>query len=454
MSSIIASAIMGVTLKGFFKYKNEDITVRESFAIVVFWWISCAFFGALPYWLSGECTTFCDSYFESMSGLTTTGASIFDDVEILPHGILFWRSMSQWLGGMGIVVFFVAVLPTIGVGGHKLFSAEAPGPTTDKIKPRIAQTAKILWMIYVSLTAIVILLFWFGGMGFFDSTCHAFATVSTGGFSTKNQSIAAFDSLFIEIVATAFAFISACNFVLHYQFVTGRFKRITGNSEFRFFVGLLCCVICFISLALFFFDASDYHGGVKETKYESLQGAIRYAAFQAVSIATTTGFCNADFDRWPNFCRFFLVLIMFIGGCAGSTAGGMKVARIMLLFKSSARELVHLLRPRAIMRVKLSGKPVSEEILTNTLGFVVLYLGLYGVLSVILTIFGTEPITAFSSVASMMNSIGPALADAGASKTYSGIAYPGKWILIFCMLLGRLEIYAVILIFLPITWKK
>ncbi|GJQ57751.1 MAG: TrkH family potassium uptake protein [Candidatus Scalindua sp. AMX11] len=454
MSSILASAIMGVLFKGLFKSQSEDITIRESFAIVAFWWMSCAFFGALPYWLSGECTTFCDAYFESMSGLTTTGATIFSDVEILPHGILFWRSMSQWLGGMGIVVFFVAVLPAIGVGGHKLFSVEAPGPTTDKIKPRIAQTAKILWMIYLSLTAIVILLYWLGGMEIFDSICHAFATVSTGGFSTKNQSIEAFNSLFIEYVAIAFAFIAACNFILHYQCVTGQFKKITGNAEFRLFVSILLFVICCITLALFFFDSSSYNGGVKDAKYESLGGALRYAAFQVVSITTSTGFCNADFDQWPNCCRFFLILVMFIGGCAGSTAGGMKVARIMLLFKSSARELVHLLRPRAIMHVKLSGKPVSEEILTNTLGFVVLYLGIFGVFSIILTIFGTEPVTAFSAVASMMNNVGPALADAGASKTYGDIAYPCKWILIFSMLLGRLEIYTVVLIFLPITWKK
>ncbi|MCP5007113.1 MAG: TrkH family potassium uptake protein [Planctomycetes bacterium] len=454
LSSILASSIMGVLFRGLFKYQNEDITVRESFAIVAFWWLSCAFFGALPYWLSGECTTFCDAYFESMSGLTTTGATIFHDVEVLPHGILFWRSMSQWLGGMGIVVFFVAVLPTIGVGGHKLFSVEAPGPTTNKIKPRIAQTAKILWMIYLSLTAIVILMYWLGGMGIFDSICHSFATVSTGGFSTKNQSIGAFDSLFIENTALVFAFISACNFILHYQCVTGEFNRITRNAEFRFFVSLLLCVIGCITLALFFFDSSAYNGGVKDVKYENLTGALRYAAFQVVSITTSTGFCTADFDKWPNACRFFLILVMFIGGCAGSTAGGMKVARIMLLFKSSARELVHLLRPRAIMHVKLSGKAVSEEILTNTLGFVVLYLGLFGVFSIILTVFGTEPITAFSAVASMMNNIGPALADAGASKTYSDIAYPCKWILIFSMLLGRLEIYTVILIFLPITWKK
>ncbi|MDR4505902.1 MAG: hypothetical protein MRK01_14105 [Candidatus Scalindua sp.] len=454
LSSIIASAIMGLILRGFFKYQNEDITVRESFAIVAFWWLSCAFFGAMPYWLSGECATFCDAYFESMSGLTTTGATIFNDVEVLPHGILFWRGMSQWLGGMGIVVFFVAVLPTIGVGGHKLFSVEAPGPTTDKIKPRIAQTAKILWMIYLSLTAIVILMYWLGGMNIFDSICHAFATVSTGGFSTKNKSIEAFDSLFIENVAMLFSFIAACNFILHYQCVTGQFKKIAGNAEFRFFVSLLLCVTGCIAIALFLFDSSSYNGGVKDAKYESLEGSLRYAAFQVISITTSTGFSNADFDKWPNCCRFFLVLVMFIGGCAGSTAGGMKVARIMLLFKSSARELVHLLRPRAIMHVKLNGKPVSEEILTNTLGFVVLYLGLFGVFSIILTIFGTEPVTAFSAVASMMNNVGPALADAGASKTYGSIAYPCKWILIFSMLLGRLEIYAVILIFLPITWKK
>ncbi|MFQ5687834.1 MAG: TrkH family potassium uptake protein [Candidatus Scalindua sp.] len=454
VTSIITSGIIGLALKFSLKPRNEDITIREGLAIVTFWWVSCAFFGALPYWLSGVCDNFCDSYFESMSGLTTTGASIFGDIEALPHGILFWRSMTQWLGGMGIVVFFVAVLPNIGVGGHKLFSAEAPDLTTDKIKPRIAQTAKILWIIYLSLTTIAILLFWFGGMDIFDAFCHAFTTVSTGGFSTKNQSVAAFDSLFIEIVVMILMFMSACNFTLYYQLVTGRIRKVFVNSELRFFAGLILCAICLVTLALFFFESSAYNGGVKGSKYEGIGGALRYAAFQAVSITTSTGYSNADFDIWPNFCRFFLVLLMFIGGCAGSTAGGMKVARIMLLFKSSVREMVHLLRPRAIMHVKLSGKPVSEDIITNTLGFIVIHLGLFGIFSLILTVFGTEVITSFSTVASMMNNVGPALADAGATRNYGEFAYPCKWVLIFCMLLGRLEIYTVILIFLPLTWKK
>ena len=452
--SIVASGIVGLALKFSLKPGNKDITIREGLAIVAFWWMSCAFFGALPYWLSGVCDSFCDSYFESMSGFTTTGASIFNDIEILPHGILFWRSISQWLGGMGIVVFFVAVLPNIGVGGHKLFSAEAADIITDKIKPRIAQTAKILWIIYLSLTAILIPLLWFGGMDFFDAVCHAFTTLSTGGFSTKNQSIAAYNNLFIEIVVMVFMFISACNFTLYYQLVTGRIRKVFVNSELRFFVGLVLCAICLVTLALFFFEASFFNGGVKEHKYEGVGGSLRYASFQAVSIITSTGYCTADFDIWPNFCRFFLVLLMFIGGCAGSTAGGMKVARIMLLFKSSVREMVHLIRPRAIMHVKLSGKPVSEDIITNTLGFIVIYLGLFGIFSLILTLFGTELITSFSAVASMMGNVGPGLVDVGAVKNYSEIAYPCKWVLAFCMLVGRLEIYTVILIFVPLTWKK
>lgn len=452
--SIIASGIIGLALKFSLKPGNEDITIREGLAIVAFWWMSCAFFGALPYWLSGVCNSFCDSYFESMSGLTTTGASIFKDIEILPDGILFWRSMSQWLGGVGIVVFFIAVLPNIGVRGHKLFSAEASNLTTDKIKPRIAQTAKILWIIYLSFTAIMIPILWFGGMDFFDAVCHTFTTLSTGGFSTKNQSIAAFDSLFIEIVVMVFMFMSACNFILYYQVVTGRIRKVLVNSELRLFVGLTLCAICLVTLVLFFFESSEYNGGVKDSKYESIGGALRYAAFQVISIITCTGHFTADFDIWPNFCRFFLVLLMFIGGCVGSTAGGMKVVRIVLLFKSSVREMVHLLRPRAIMHVKLSGKPVSEDIITNTLGFIVIYLGLFGISSLVLTLFGTELVTSFSAVATMMSNTGPGLADVGAVRNFSEIAYPCKWVLIFCMLVGRLEIYTVILIFLPLTWKK
>jgi len=452
--SIITSGIFGLILTLSCKYKNEDITIREAFAIVTFWWIFCAFFGALPYWISGVCNTFCDSYFESMSGFTTTGASIFKDVEILPHGILLWRSMSQWLGGMGIVVFFVAVLPAMGIGGHKLFSAETTGHTAEKIKPRIAQTAKILWIVYLSLTATVFLLFWFEGMGPFDAFCHGFATVSTGGFSTKNQSMAAFNNLSIEITAIVFMFMSACNFVIYYQIATGQFKKTLSNSELRFFVVLLLCAICFVTLALLFFDSSFYNGGIKDNKFEGTGGALRYGAFQTASIITSTGFCSADFDSWPNFCRLLLVFLMFIGGCAGSTAGGMKVARIMLLFKSSVRETFCLLRPRAIIHVKLRGKPVSKDIITNTLGFYVIFLGFFGIFSLLLIVFGNDVITSFSVVASMMNNVGPALADAGATKNYSEFAYPCKWILIFCMLLGRLEIYTVILIFLPMTWSK
>lgn len=452
--SFIASGFTGISLKFLMAPKNEDITIREGLAIVAFWWMSCALFGALPYWFSGVCDTFCDSYFESMSGLTTTGASIFSDIEALPHGILFWRSMTQWLGGMGIVVFFVAILPTIGVGGHKLFSAEAPDLTTDKIKPRIAQTAKILWVVYLSLTAILIPFLWLGGMEFFDAVCHAFTTVSTGGFSTKNLSIAAYNNLFIEITIMVFAFIAGCNFILYYQLVIGKFKKVLVNSELRFFVTLVLCAICLITLALFFFDSAFYNGGVKDHRFDSFGGALRYAAFQTVSIMTSTGYCNADFDLWPNFTRVFLVLLMFIGGCAGSTAGGMKVARIMLLCKSSARELLHMLRPRAVMHVKLSGKPVGEDIITNTLGFIVIHLGIFGVFSLILTVFGTDLVTSFSAVASMMSNVGPALADAGATRNYHEIAYPCKWILTLSMLIGRLEIYTVILIFLPLTWKK
>jgi trk system potassium uptake protein TrkH len=249
-------------------------------------------------------------------------------------------------------------------------------------------------------------------------------------------------------------FIAACNFILYYQLVTGRIKKVMVNSELRFFVGLILCAICLVTLALFFFDANAYNGGIKDHRFDGIGGSLRYAAFQTVSIMTSAGYCNADFDIWPNFCRVFLVLLMFIGGCAGSTAGGMKVARIMLLFRSGVRELVHVIRPRAIMHVKLSGKPVSEDIITNTLGFIVIHLGLFGVFALILTIFGTELITSFSAVASMMSNVGPALADAGATKNYSGFAYPCKWVLAFSMLVGRLEIYTVILIFMPLTWKK
>ncbi|MGR3320137.1 MAG: TrkH family potassium uptake protein [Candidatus Anammoxibacter sp.] len=451
---IIAAAIIGFIMKFFTKNDTSSLGVREGFGIVTFGWLSCALFGAIPFWHLGLCPGFSDAYFESMSGFTTTGSTIFSNVEILPRSILFWRSLSQWLGGMGIIVFFVAFLPALKVGGYQLFSAEAPGPKTDKIKPRIAEAAKLLWYIYLSLTGLLIIFLISGGMDTFDTICHAFSTVSTGGFSTKNASIAAFNSLYIEIVIMAFMFFSACNFVIHYQFVHGKIRKILKNSELRFFVYLLIGVVLIVTLFIFLADPSSFNAKVKDKEYYTFLGSLRYVSFQVISIFTTTGYCSADFDRWPDFCRFMLVLIMLVGGCAGSTSGGMKNIRIILLVKYSLRELGHLIRPRVVKHVKIDNVSIDEDVIKNTLGFFCSYVGIFIICFFILIGLKMEVITALSAVIASIGNIGPGLAGVGAVENYADIPVIGKWVLIFCMLVGRLEIFSILVMFLPVTWKR
>lgn len=452
--SIIAAGIIGSIMKFFTKDDSSSLRVREGFGIVTFGWLFSALFGAIPFWHSGVCHSFSNAYFESMSGFTTTGSSIIENIESLPSSILFWRSLSQWLGGMGIVVFFVAFLPALKVGGYQLFSAEAPGPKADKIKPRIAETAKLLWYIYLSISGLLFVLLVGGGMSPFDSVCHTFSTVSTGGFSTKNTSVAAFNSLYVETVIMVFMFLSACNFVIHYQCVHGKVRKVFKNSELRFFIYLLIGVILFVTLFNLFSDSLSYNAKIKDEDYYSFFGSLRDASFQVISLFTTTGYCSADFDKWPDFSRFILLFIMFFGGCAGSTSGGMKNIRILLLIKYGLRELEHLIRPRAVKYIKINKISVDENVVKNTLGFFVSYIGVFIICFFILVALKMEVITALSSVIASIGNIGPGLAGVGAVENYADIPIIGKWILIFCMLVGRLEIYSILVLFLPITWRR
>ncbi len=452
--SIISAGIIGAVMKFFTKGDESQLGVREGFGIVTFGWLLSALFGAIPYLHTGFCNNFSDAYFESMSGFTTTGSTIFNDIELLPCSILFWRSLTQWLGGMGIIVFFVAFLPALKVGGYQLFSAEAPGPKTDKIKPRIAETAKMLWYIYLSLSGLLMIFLVSGGMSPFDSVCHTFSTVSTGGFSTKNASVAAFNSKYIEIVITAFMFLSACNFALHYQCFRGKFSKIFKNTEFIFFLWLLFLTIFIVTLFMYFSNSSSYHAGVKDVDYNTITGCIRYVVFQIMSICSSTGYCTADFDRWPDFCRFMLVFIMLFGGCAGSTAGGMKNIRILLIIRYCLRELEYLIRPRIVKHVKVDKVSIDESILKNTMSFFGSYIAIFIICFFILVALNIDVITAMSAVISSMGNIGPGLSRVGAVENYADIPLVGKWVLIFCMLVGRLEIYGVVVMLLPITWKR
>ncbi|HEY4482168.1 MAG TPA: TrkH family potassium uptake protein [Candidatus Brocadiaceae bacterium] len=452
--TIIITGVLGGLSKAFFRKKNGDINIREGIAIVTFSWLVCIFLGALPFWCSGVCTTYCDAVFETTSGFTTTGSSIFKDVEILPHSILFWRAFTNWLGGMGIIVIFVALLPAMGVSGYQLFSAEVSGPTADRMRPRIGETAKLLWIIYIIFTASMIVMLFCGGMPIFDAICHTFTTVSTGGFSIKNTSTAYYNSLYVEIVTAVFMFICGCNFSLYYRGFQRKFKKILKNSELKFFAILILIAIVFVALVLYFSQPESFSGGIKDNRYYDLGNSFRYAFFQIITVCTGSGHVSADYDLWPNACRFLLILLMFIGACAGSTGGGIKCVRILLLLKSSMREFGRILRPRMVKHVKLNGESVSEEIITECSVFFVVYLGFFGVCSLALIALNTDIITAFSAVATCMANCGPGLAKVGPMANFSDMTYAGKWILSFCMLLGRLEIYSLILLFLPITWKR
>lgn len=452
--TIIITGILGGLSKAIFRKRVVEIGIRDSIAIVTFSWIVCIFLGALPFWFSGVCTTYCDAVFETTSGFTTTGASIFKDVEVLPQSILFWRAFTCWLGGMGIIVIFVALLPAMGISGYQLFSTEVSGPTADRLKPRIGETAKLLWIIYLVITASMLLALFCGGMHFFDAICHTFSTVSTAGFSTKNTSIAFYNNLYIEIVVAAFMFICGCNFSLYYKCFQKEFKKVFNNSELKFFACLILTAIIFAALTLYFSQPESFNGGIKDNRYYDLGNSFRYAFFQIITVCTGTGHVSTDFNLWPNAGRFLLILLMFIGACAGSTGGGIKCVRILLLLKSSSRELTRIIRPRMVKHVKINSESVSEEIITESSVFFVVYLGCFGISTLALIALNTDIITAFSAVASCMANCGPGLAKVGPMANYSDMAYAGKWVLSFCMLLGRLEIYSLILIFLPITWKR
>ncbi len=443
--TILLSFLVGLLLRILFSSPLESLGGREGFAIVTFTWISLALFGSLPFYISGTCDSFVDAYFETMSGFTTTGASIFSNIEGISHSLLLWRSLTQWLGGMGIIILSIAILPALGVGGYHLFRAEIPGGATfERLQPRIVQTARTLWEVYMLLSVLEVLFLLLGGMSLFDSVCHTFTTMSTGGFSTRNTSIAGFQSSYINFVIITFMFLAGCNFTLHYQILHGRFRYVFKNPELRFFVSLLLICIVFATLFIRFSPGEN----------NTLAGAFKDASFQVVSIGTTTGFATTDFDKWPDILRLMLVGLMFVGGCVGSTGGSIKVIRIVVIFKLIIREFHKLIRPRAVIHIKLGEKSLDRDMLLNILGFCMMFIGIFLLCSLIMTGLGLDLTTAVTSVAATMGNIGPGLGGVGAACNYSDIPAAGKWVLIICMLLGRLEIYSVMVLFLPLTWRK
>ena len=441
--SALITALTGLIILIFTRNPgSRQLSSRDGLAIVTLGWVMAGLFGTLPYILCGTIPEFTDACFESISGFTTTGASILNEIESLPPGILFWRSLTQWLGGMGIIVLSIAILPYLGIGGMQLYKAEVPSPVVDKLKPRISETAKTLWKVYVLFTCVEILLLSVGGMSLFDAVCHAFCTMPTGGFSTKNGSIAQYNSVYFDSVIIVFMLLAGINFSLHYRLIKGDTRVFGRDSECRVFLILVAVFIIIITL--------NIHGPV----YASLAQAFRDAAFQVSSIITTTGFVTADYATWPALSQLILLISMFLGAMAGSTGGGIKIMRIVLLARHGYHQIFRIIHPRAVTTLKLNGLPVPEEILSSIWGFFILYIGIFVTASLVMAGLGLDFVSSFASVAASLGNIGPGLGVVGPVENYSTIPVAGKWVLVLCMLLGRLEIYTVLALLAPAYWRK
>jgi trk system potassium uptake protein TrkH len=421
---------------------DRDLTVREGYAVVALSWITVGLAGAVPYLLAGVITSPVAAFFESISGFTTTGATVFSDIESLPRGILFWRSVTQWLGGMGIVVLGIAILPFLGVGGMQLFRAEVPGPTPERLAPRIRNTASLLWVVYGGLTAAQIVLFLLGGLTPFDAINHAFTTLSTGGFSTRNASMAAFDSAYIQYVTVLFMYLAALNFTLHFRALNGRFVY-WRDAEWRFFSGALLGCTVFIFLLTFGWGSLL---GVERT--------FRDALFQTVSIGTTTGFVTHDFELWPIGGQFLLLGLMFMGGMAGSTGGGMKAMRVYLLLRHGLTELKRSIHPRAVVVAHLGSRPVHDRVFLRILAFALFFFALFGTGAFVLTLLGHDLTTAIGASAASIGNIGPGLGEVGAIDNYGWMGSASHAVLIVLMLAGRLEIFTILLLLHPDLWRR
>lgn len=435
----------------FFTRKNRSLNSKDGFVIVTLAWILVALAGAQPFYLTGAIPNFTDAWFESMSGVTTTGASIIGNIETLPnlvngieslpHGVLFWRSFIQWIGGMGIIVFTIAILPLLGVGGVQLFKAEVPGPVADKIRPRVREAAKILWMVYVGFTFVQMLLLGLAGMPWFDSVCHALTTMPTGGFSTQNASIAAYSNPLIHYIIIFFMFVAGVNFTLHFRAITGNYKAHLKDYEFRVYLSIIC-----IATLLIFFNISSANSDWSHNSF-------LISLFESLAMLTGTGYAIADYELWPFFSQHLLLIIMFFGAMGGSTSGGMKIARIILLIKYAATETRRMLHARAIIPIRIGDRFISDEVVRNTLGFSLIYLSIFVLTAFVLTAFNLDLLSAIGASASAIGNVGPAFGAFGPTDSYALLHPIGKWMLTICMLLGRLEIFTIMVLFSRTFWK-
>ena len=419
-----------------------DLNQRDGYVIVTGGWILFSLFGTFPFLFTRSIPGFTDAFFETISGFTTTGASILNNIEELSHGVLFWRSLTQWLGGMGIILLTLLILPFLGIGGMQLFSAEVPSPTPDKLHPHVKDTAKRLWFIYLVFTFSETMLLWAGEMGFFDAVCHSLTTLSTGGYSTKQASIAYWNSPYIHYVITVFMFLAGTNFTLSYFGMHGQFRKIWANEEFRWYMGFIGGFAVVITLGLF----ATQDGG--------LEPAFRKAIFQVVSILTTTGYSTSDYLSWAPWLGVLIFILMYFGGSAGSTGGGPKIMRIVIMLKNSTQELKRMIHPNAVIPVRLNRNAVNEKVVTNVLAFIAFY-GIIAVISMgIMSVLGNDFNTSVGAVAATLGNIGPGIGDVGPALNYADIQVAGKWYLSFLMLVGRLELFTVLVLFSPMFWRR
>ncbi len=448
--------LLGLLLYFFNKPQHTNIHKKEGYLIVTLGWLILSITGMFPYLFSGAIPSISNAFFETVSGYSTTGSSILTDIEAMPKGILFWRSATHWIGGMGIIVLTIAILPLLGIGGMQLFMAEAPGPSADKLHPRITDTAKRLWLIYVTLTFAEFFLLRIAGMGWFDAINHAMATVSTGGFSTKNTSLSFWNHLpLVQYIVIFFMIAAGTNFVLTYFAIKGKIKKVIQSEEFKYYIfGILGITFIVASIILFFQDpvletSIDHPKVLGET-----ESAIRHALFQVTSIITTTGFVSADFTMWSFFATGIFFALFFAGGSAGSTSGGIKIVRHIVMLKNSFLEFKKTLHPNAIIPVRYNGKAVSQTIVFNILSFFVLYMLIFVIASVILTFLGLDFTSAIGAAASSLGNIGPAIGSVSPVDNFAHLSIGAKWFCSFLMLIGRLELFTVLILFTPFFWRK
>jgi trk system potassium uptake protein TrkH len=456
--AIATSSFLGFSLILLGRGASSKFYQREALGLVGIAWLVVAGLGALPYVYAGILNPV-DAYFESMSGFTTTGSSVFNapDFTSTAQSIMFWRSFTHWLGGMGIIVLFIAVLPYLGAGGKQMFKSESPGPDPRGLRPRIKDTAKILYTIYLGLTILETAALMLAGMTLYEALCQTFGTMATGGFSTEAASIGGFNSLAVDTIIIFFMVCAGSNFALYFSMVRGDWKAPFRDTEWRTYIAILLLATLAITFNLMGFEGvypagAEVAATAKQT-YDSFGEALRYASFQVVSIMTTTGFCTADFDRWPYFSRMLLVALMFVGGCAGSTGGGLKVVRVVMLVKMAYWRLESTFRPKTVRAIRVSGVVVDEDVQKTVYGFFVLYLGWFAAGTVFMSLLGLPFQTALTSVAATLNNIGPGLEKVGAAVNYAQIAPIGKAFLSLCMVLGRLELFSILVLFVPAFWR-